>query len=81
MAPSDTPASPPTPAASSSAASPPHTEGAAASSSAKVTAGTARYVTRPTRLTLFLRTFLPWQLWRFARINLKMFRIIHRSRT
>jgi hypothetical protein len=50
-------------------------------SPAKVTAGTARYVTRPTRLTLFLRTFLPWQLWRFARINLKMIRIIHRSRT
>jgi hypothetical protein len=66
MTPSDTPASPPAPTASSSA---------------KVTAGTARYVTRPTRLTLFLRTFLPWQLWRFARINLKMIRIIHRSRT
>ena len=81
MSPSDTPASPPTPAASSSAASAPSTKGAAASSSAKVTAGTARYVTRPTRLTLFLRTFLPWQLWRFARINLKMIRIIHRSRT
>ncbi len=81
MAPSDTPASPPTPAASSSAASAPRTKGAAASSSAKVTAGTAPYVTRPTRLTLFLRTFLPWQLWRFARINLKMIRIIRRSRT
>lgn len=51
------------------------------SSPAKVTAETARYVTRPTRLTLFLRTFVPWQLWRFARINLKMIRIIHRSRT
>jgi hypothetical protein len=48
---------------------------------AKMTGRTARYVTRPTRLTLFLRTFLPWQLWRFARINLKMIRIIHRSRT
>ena len=34
------------------------------------------YVTRPTRLTIFLRTFVPWQLWRFARINLKMFGII-----
>lgn len=48
---------------------------------AKVTAQTAPYVTRPTRWTLFLRTFVPWQLWRFARINLKMFGIIFRSRT
>ena len=55
--------------------------GAAASGPAKVTAKTAVYVTRPTRMTLFLRTFLPWQLWRFARINLKMIRMIHRSRT
>jgi hypothetical protein len=37
------------------------------------------YVTRPTRPTLFLRTFLPWQLWRFAAINLKMIGIIRRS--
>jgi hypothetical protein len=34
------------------------------------------YVTRPTRLTVFLRTFPPWQLWRFARINMKMFGIV-----
>jgi hypothetical protein len=81
MAPSDTPASPPIPPASSSAGSAPPAKGAAASGSAKVTGESARYVTRPTRLTLFLRTFLPWQLWRFARINLKMIRIIHRSRT
>jgi hypothetical protein len=47
---------------------------------AKVTAATAPYVTRPTRGTLFLRTFLPWQAWRFARINYKMFGIIRRSR-
>ncbi len=53
--------------------------GPAASGSAVVTAGTAPYVTRPTRRTIFLRTFVPWQLWRFARINLKMIRIIHRS--
>ena len=38
-----------------------------------------RYVTTPTRWTLFLRTFLPWQLWRFAVINLKMVDIIRRS--
>jgi len=28
---------------------------------------------------VFLRTFLPWQLWRFVRINLKMMTIIRRS--
>lgn len=48
--------------------------------SGRVTASTAAYVTRPTRWTLFMRTFIPWQLWRFARINLKMFGIIFRSR-
>jgi len=37
------------------------------------------YATRPTRRTLFWRTFLPWQLWRFAVINLKMIGIIRRS--
>lgn len=37
------------------------------------------YATRPTRLTVFMRTFLPWQLVRFAFINLKMLRIIARS--
>jgi hypothetical protein len=51
-----------------------------ASDSARVTASTAAYVTRPTRWTIFLRTFVPWQLWRFARINLKMLGIIVRSR-
>ncbi|MBP1636018.1 MAG: hypothetical protein H6Q10_2592 [Acidobacteria bacterium] len=37
------------------------------------------YATRPTRGTLFWRTFLPWQLVRFAAINLKMLRIIRKS--
>jgi hypothetical protein len=37
------------------------------------------YVSNPTRGTLFLRTFLPWQLWRFGVINLKMIGIIRRS--
>ena len=37
------------------------------------------YVMTPTRWTLFLRTFLPWQLWRFAAINVKMLGIIRRS--
>ena len=35
--------------------------------------------TVPTRRTIFLRTFLPWQAMRFAIINLKMFRLIWRS--
>jgi hypothetical protein len=33
----------------------------------------------PTRATVFMRTFLPWQLLRFAVINLKMLRLIRRS--
>jgi hypothetical protein len=52
-----------------------------AAASAKVTASSAPYVTRPTRWTTFTRTFVPWQLWRFARINQKMFQIIRSSRT
>jgi hypothetical protein len=34
------------------------------------------HVTIPTRRTVWLRTFLPWQLWRFVRINLRMLRVI-----
>jgi hypothetical protein len=79
MATSDSPGKPPVHAAGAAADRPGRAKGAAISSPAKVTAETARYVTRPTRLTLFLRTFIPWQLWRFARINLKMMRIIRRS--
>jgi len=37
------------------------------------------YATKPTGFTVFLRTFLPWQLVRFAFLNLKMLRIIRRS--
>lgn len=37
------------------------------------------YVMMPTRRTVFWRTFLPWQLWRFVRINLKMLGVIRRS--
>jgi hypothetical protein len=33
----------------------------------------------PTRCTVFLRTFLPWQIVRFAVINLRMVRLIWRS--
>ena len=35
--------------------------------------------TKPTRFTVFMRTFLPWQMWRFVAINLKMVDIIRRS--
>ena len=44
-----------------------------------VTATKQFYVTKPTRTTVFLRTFLPWQMWRFAVINLKMIGVIRRS--
>lgn len=37
------------------------------------------YATKPTRLTLFLRTFVPWQAWRFVWINAKMIRMIRRG--
>jgi hypothetical protein len=39
----------------------------------------AFYATKPTGATLFMRTFLPWQIWRFVWINLKMLIIIRRS--
>ncbi len=34
------------------------------------------FIPTPSRATLFFRTFLPWQLVRFAWINLKMLRMI-----
>jgi hypothetical protein len=34
------------------------------------------FIPTPTRATRFFRTFLPWQLVRFAWINLKMMRMI-----
>lgn len=37
------------------------------------------YATKPTRITLFLRTFIPYQLWRFLWLNWKMIGIIRRS--
>ena len=39
----------------------------------------AFFAPRPTRWTLFLRTFLPWQIVRFVVINLKMLRVIRIS--
>ena len=37
------------------------------------------FATKPTRGTLFWRTFLPWQMIRFAWINLRMIIVIRRS--
>lgn len=37
------------------------------------------YATKPTSGTLFLRTFLHYQFWRFLAINLKMVSMIRRS--
>ena len=37
------------------------------------------YATRPTRFTVFLRTFVPWQMWRFVAINLRTLRLIGKS--
>ncbi len=39
----------------------------------------AFFTVTPTRWTVFLRTFLPYQVFRFAVINLKMLRIIRIS--
>lgn len=38
-----------------------------------------RLAPRPTRRTVAMRTFIPWQIVRFAVINLRMFRIIAKS--
>lgn len=35
--------------------------------------------TKPTALTRFLRVFVPWQLWRFVVINVRMILIIGRG--
>ncbi|MEZ4425321.1 MAG: hypothetical protein R3E98_18120 [Gemmatimonadota bacterium] len=37
------------------------------------------FASTPTRLRRFFRTFVPWQLWRFAAINLRMLRMIGKS--
>ncbi|HQW65740.1 MAG: hypothetical protein SFU84_11065 [Gemmatimonadales bacterium] len=37
------------------------------------------HVIMPTRRTVFMRTFFPWQVWRFVVINLKMLGVIRRS--
>ena len=37
------------------------------------------FAAKPTRFVRFMRTFIPWQLIRFAWINLKMLEIIRTS--
>lgn len=39
----------------------------------------AFFATKPTAMTRFLRTCVPWQMVRFLVINLKMVRVIHKS--
>lgn len=38
-----------------------------------------RFAPRPTRRTIALRTFVPWQVVRFAVINLRMLAVIAKS--
>ena len=37
------------------------------------------FASTPTRTRKFFRTFIPWQLWRFAAINVRMIRMIGKS--
>jgi hypothetical protein len=37
------------------------------------------FAPRPSAVTLFFRTFLPWQLVRFSWINLKMIQMIRKA--
>ena len=37
------------------------------------------FAPRPSKITLFFRTFVPWQLVRFTWINLKMIRMIGKA--
>jgi hypothetical protein len=41
--------------------------------------GEASYAPLPTSRTKALRTFLPWQIFRFILINIKMFEMISKS--
>jgi hypothetical protein len=37
------------------------------------------FAPRPTAMTVALRTFIPWQLFRFVVINVRMLRMISKS--
>lgn len=38
-----------------------------------------KYYLRPSKLTIFLRSFIPWQIYRFIVINLKMLKMMLKS--
>lgn len=50
------------------------------SSDAPGSINTNIYATQPTQFTLFMRTFLPWQIVRFISINLRMMLLIGREK-
>lgn len=39
----------------------------------------ARFTMKPSRWMLFLRTFFPYQVYRFVRVNLRMLQMIWKS--
>ncbi len=39
----------------------------------------SEYATKPTGWTRFMRVFLPYQMWRFLVINVKMLRMISKG--
>ena len=38
-----------------------------------------KFAIKPSRLVLFLRTFFPYQVYRFVRVNLRMLKMIAMS--
>lgn len=53
-----------------------HAEGSAPERDTWEPTQSAKFATRPTGWTRFIRIFFPYQVWRFAMLNLKMLRII-----
>ncbi|MCC6774577.1 MAG: hypothetical protein IT360_25600 [Gemmatimonadaceae bacterium] len=51
----------------------------AATAAAPAPYSEASFIPVATPRTLALRTFLPWQLWRFVVINVRMLRMIAKS--
>ena len=40
----------------------------------------SHYATKPTRFTLFLRNFIPWQMVRFMVLNTKMMMVTRKNK-
>ncbi|MCA9758048.1 MAG: hypothetical protein KDA27_19805 [Candidatus Eisenbacteria bacterium] len=57
----------------------PETQGVPSTAQTRAHLSKSFYATKPTGGTTFFRTFLPYQIWRFIWINLKMIRIIGKS--